>query len=80
MTGIKVTVTMERTLYIDVPENATQEEILELADKEIILPTNALSMADHALRNMHINIPNLDLKDWEVGTVNKEIINNDKQN
>jgi hypothetical protein len=74
MKGIKATVTMERTLYIDVPENATEEQILELADKEIILPINALSMAEHALRNMHVKIPNLDLKDWEVTNVSKEIL------
>ena len=74
MIGIKAKVTMERTLYVDLPDDATEAEVLETANKEIILPTDALSTASHALRNLHVNIPNLDLNDWNASDVNYEII------
>lgn len=74
MRGIKTKVTMERTLYIDLPDDATEAEVLETANKEIILPTNALYTASQALKNLHINIPHLDLTDWNTVDVNYEII------
>lgn len=66
MIGVKATVTMSRTLYIEVPDDATEEEILKKASEEIVPPHNALYMADSALRKMNIKIDKLDLKDWEV--------------
>ena len=74
MRGIKAKVTMERTLYIDLPDDATEAEILEAANKEIILPTNALYTASQALRNLHIDIPHLDLTDWNTTGINYEVI------
>ena len=59
MRGIKTKVTMERTLYVDLPDDATEAEVLEAANKEIILPTNALCTASQALRNLHVDIPTL---------------------
>ena len=74
MRGIKTKVTMERTLYIDLPDDATEAEVLEAANKEIILPTNALHTASQALRNLHVDIPHLDLTDWNTTGINYEII------
>ena len=74
MRGIKTKVTMERTLYVDLPDDATEAEVLEAANKEIILPSDALYTASQALRNLHVNIPNLDLNDWNASDVNYEII------
>ena len=74
MRGIKTKVTMERTLYVDLPDDATEAEILEAANKEIILPTNALYTASNALRNLHVNIPHLDLTDWNTTGINYEVI------
>lgn len=66
LVGIKAVVTMSRTLYIEVPDEAAEEEIQDKASKEIILPHNALYTADSALRRAGIRIDKLDLKDWEV--------------
>lgn len=74
MRGVKTKVIMERTLYIDLPDDATEAEILEAANREIILPTNALCTASHALRNLHVNIPHLDLTDWNTTDINYEVI------
>ena len=74
MIGIKTKVTLERTLYLDLPDDASEEDILKEANKEVILPTNALYTASQALRNLHVNISNLDLNDWNASDVNYEII------
>lgn len=64
--GIKATVTMSRTLYIEVPEEATEEDIMKKAGEEIIPPHNAMHIASSALKKLNIKINKLDLKDWEV--------------
>ena len=74
MRGVKTKVIMERTLYIDLPDDATEAEVLEAANKEIILPTNALYTASQALRNLHVDIPHLDLTDWNTTDINYEVI------
>lgn len=74
MRGIKATVTMERTLYVDLPDTATEEEVIEVANKEIVPPVNALYTAAQALKKLHINIPNLDLADWDTKSVNYTVI------
>ena len=74
MRGIKTKVTMERTLYVDLPDDATEAEVLEAANKEIILPSDALYTASQALRNLHVNIPHLDLTDWNTTDINYEVI------
>lgn len=66
LVGIKAIVTMSRTLYIEVPDEVTEEEVRDKASKEIILPHNALYLADNTLRRAGIKIDKLDLKDWEV--------------
>ena len=74
MRGIKAKVTMERTLYVDLPDDATEAEVLEAANTEIILPTNALCTASQALKNLHVNVSHLDLTDWNTTDINYEVI------
>lgn len=74
MIGIKAKVIMERTLYLDLPEDTSEEDILKEANKEIILPNVALDTAAQALQHLHINIPKLDLKDWKITDFKSEII------
>ena len=64
--GIKAVITLERVLYIEVEEDISDEEVQSRAEKEIVLPTNALALANNALAKMGIKINGLDLTDWEV--------------
>lgn len=64
--GIKAVITLERVLYIEVEEDISDEEVQSRAEKEIILPTNALALANNALAKVGIRINGLDLNDWEV--------------
>ena len=74
MKGITVNISLTRTLYLDVPENISDEDFLKKAKQEIVLPHNALVMASNALRNVNMRIPQLDLKDWDVTNVEYNII------
>lgn len=76
LVGIKAVVTMSRTLYIEVPDEATEEEIQDRASKEIMLPHNALHIASNLLNKVGARVDKLDLKDWEVNDYNISIINN----
>lgn len=74
MVGIKVKVTLERTLYLDLPDNSTEEDILKAAREEILLPITALDTAKQALKHFHVTIPKLDLKDWRMADYKHEVI------
>lgn len=74
MIGIKTKVTLERTLYLDLPDDTSEADILKEANKEVTLPTDALYTASQALRNLHVNVPHLDLTDWNTTGINYEII------
>ena len=72
--GVKVITTMTRTLYIDVPENTPEEEILNIASKEIVSPHNAITIADNALRRIGVKLDKLNLSDWDVISYETTII------
>ena len=74
MKGVKTVVTMEKTLYLDLPEDTSDENILKEAERETILPDEALMRASYALKSMHVNIPKLDLKDWQVTSLKQSVI------
>lgn len=74
LVGIRAEVILDRTVYIEVPAEATDDEIIKKASEEIILPHNALYMADSALKRTGLKLDHLDLKDWEVDKCNYKII------
>lgn len=78
--GINAEVILSRTLYFDIKDDATEEEIIQEANKEIILPHNALIIAQSALRRFNMNIEKLDIGDWDVKDVQMKIIQNEPVN
>ena len=74
MIGIKTKVTLERTIYLDLPDNASEEDIINKAKEEIIHPLNAFYTATQALKSLHVNIPKLDLSDWNSTDISYNII------
>lgn len=69
MIEVKATITMSRSLYIEVPAESTNEEIISKAKTEILIPQVALETANAALRKVGIVINGLDLKDWETNNI-----------
>lgn len=78
MKGVTVNITLSRTLYIDVPDDISDKDFLKKIESEVILPHNALTMANNALRSVNINIPNLDISDWDTKNVEYNILNSDE--
>lgn len=73
MKGIKVEITLTRTIYIDSPGDTITD-----ADKsEIILPHNVMIMANNALMSARINIPKLDISDWDVKNLEYTLLKNE---
>lgn len=74
MIGIKTKVTLERTIYLDLPDDTSEEDIINKAKEEIINPLNAFYTANQALKSLHVNIPKLDLSDWNATDISYNII------
>lgn len=72
--GVTCTITMYRTLYLPKDDKVTDEEFINLAKKEIILPHNALAQIQDALHRVNVNITGLDLKDWNVTNVEYNLL------
>ena len=67
--NITVSTSLSTDFYIEVSDDATKEQIKELAKKEIILPHTYTTVLDNFLKSrMGINIQGFDsmLKSWNV--------------
>lgn len=51
---------------VEVPEDATREELIEKAQEEIILPNQAIDIAKSVLKQLGVKIHGADLEDWYV--------------
>lgn len=63
--GVKALVTMSRTLYIDVPDDSSEEQILDKAKQEIILPFEAMYRSEEILKRLKVQ-NSFNLKDWSL--------------
>lgn len=70
---VKVTVSASASteFYIEVPNDADEAKIREMAEKEVTLPHNYPSIIDKYLKEMGINVRGMDsmLKAWNIDEV-----------
>lgn len=71
--SITVNVSLERTLFLEKDPSITDEEFLNKAKKEILLPHDALVKVNDILKKVGIKINGLDLLDWEITNTNYKI-------
>lgn len=66
--NITVSTSLSTDFYIEVPDDITEEQIRELAEKEVVLPHKYPQVIDQAIKRMGIQVRGLDsmLKDWNV--------------
>lgn len=67
--NVTVSASLSTDFYIEIPDDASEEQIKELAKKEVILPHKYPKVIDEYLRNRTgIVINGLDtmLKDWNI--------------
>ncbi len=71
--SITVNVSLERTLFLEKDPSITDEEFLNKAKKEILLPHDALAKVNDILKKVGVKINGLDLLDWEITNTNYKI-------
>lgn len=66
--NITVSTSLSTDFYLEVPDDATEEQIKELAQKQVILPNDYHKVVDTTLRGMGIRVQGIDsmLKSWNV--------------
>lgn len=65
---------MSKTIYLDVPDNMKNPEIKKKAEEDLVLPTAGLMKIRELLRKLNIQIPKLDIEDWNVDKVKFKIL------
>ena len=63
---VTVSISMSKSFMIEVPEDATHEELINKAKEEIIIPPQSLDIAKHILKHLGIKVHGVDLDDWDV--------------
>lgn len=76
--NVTVSTSLSTDFFIEVPDDATEEQIQELAKNEVILPHTYPNVIDKAIKRMGIQVKGLDsmLKDWNVDEINYIINDN----
>ena len=79
--NIIVSASLSTDFYIEVPDDATDEQIKEFAEKEVTLPHKYPQVIDQAIKKMGIQVRGLDsmLKDWNIDEL-EYIIEDDRRN
>lgn len=72
--GVKITVNLSRTLYIEVPDNFKNQDIKKKVEEELVLPTHGIMQIRELLRKLNIQIPKLDIEDWSVDNVKFKVL------
>lgn len=64
---VTASITMSKSLYIEVPEGATKEEVLELARKEFIPPHIGIKYLEGILAQVGVQVKDIDeIKNWDI--------------
>lgn len=77
--NVTVSTSLSTDFYLEVPDDATEEQIKELAKKEVTLPHEYPSILDKFLKSrMGIQIQGLDsmLRSWNVDEIEYIVENN----
>lgn len=72
--GVKVTAVLSRTIYVEVPDDSSDEDIINKAKNEVVLPIQAIYTVDSELKKMRVKFPKLDLGDWSLDKDDYSII------
>lgn len=63
---VTVSITLSKNLCIEVPENATKEQIQEQAKIEIMTPDKIMKISEQLFRQFNIGVQGVDFKGWNV--------------
>ena len=75
--NVTVSTTLSKSIYIEVPEGATKEEIEQIAKDTVHTPQQILQKIASILQQFNVSITGLELEDWNVDELTYLIENNE---
>lgn len=63
---VSVSISMSKSLCLEVPENATSKQIQEQAKQEIMTPDTIMKIAEQVFQQYRIGVQGVDFKGWNV--------------
>lgn len=63
---VTVSISMSKSLCLEVPESATNEQIQELAKQEIATPDTIMKISEQLFNQFKIGVHGIDFKGWNV--------------
>lgn len=61
---VTVSVSMSKSFMVEIPEDASKEELLEKAKKEVMLPLEVIDTCKQAFKQLGIKVNGIDFNDW----------------
>ena len=79
--NVKVSANIDTDFYLEVPDELSEKEIIELAQQQVILPSEYHKVVDSQLRRMGIMVRGIDsmLKSWNINNINYQIEQSNKE-
>lgn len=63
---ITVSISLSKSLCLEVPENFTEEQIKDQAKIEIMTPDKIMKISEQVFQQYRIGVQGIDFKDWHV--------------
>lgn len=63
---VTVSISMSKSVYLEVPDGTTDEQLVEKAKQEILTPDKVMSILIHILRQSGIRVDPHDVAGWDI--------------
>lgn len=61
---VTVSVSMSKSIMVEIPEDASDEELLDKAKREVMLPSAVMEACRNVFKQLGIKVNGIDFKDW----------------
>lgn len=75
---VTISISMSKSVYLEVPEGMTDEQLIEKAREEILTPDVGMKILKQILLQNRLNINSSDLVDWNVDELEYIVDTNDR--
>lgn len=61
---VTVSVSMSKNIMVEIPEDASDEELLDRAKHEVMLPLEMIDACKNVFRQLGVKVNGIDFNDW----------------
>lgn len=61
---VTVSVSMSKSIMVEIPEDASNEELLEKAKREVMLPSAVMDACRKVFMQLGVKVNGIDFNDW----------------